>query len=52
VLIQALDAFFEKWRGGGVKINVEIMEKATIKVSIDGDRYKGEVVEIYAGSGG
>jgi hypothetical protein len=52
VLIQALDAFFEKWRGGGMKINVDIIETATIKVSIDGDRYKGEVVEIYAGSGG
>jgi hypothetical protein len=51
VLIQALDAFFGGWRGARAKINVEIVEKATIKVSIDVERWKGETIEIYAGSG-
>lgn len=51
VLIQALDAFFEKWRGARTKVNVEIVEKATVKVSMDGERWKGEIIEIYAGSG-
>jgi hypothetical protein len=51
VLIQALDAFLEKWRGARVKINVELKEKATIKLSIDGEQWKGEIIEIYAGSG-
>ncbi|KAF1921850.1 heterokaryon incompatibility protein-domain-containing protein [Ampelomyces quisqualis] len=50
VLIQALDVFFENWRGARAKIHVEIVEKATIKVSIDEHRYTGEVIEIYAGS--
>ncbi|OAK96019.1 HET-domain-containing protein [Phaeosphaeriaceae sp. SRC1lsM3a] len=50
VLIQALDAFFEKWRGTRTKVNVEIVEKATVKVSMDGERWKGEIIEIYAGS--
>jgi hypothetical protein len=51
VLVQALDAFFEKWRGARVKINVELKEKSTIKLSIDGGQWKGEIIEIYAGSG-
>jgi hypothetical protein len=51
VVIQALDAFFEKWRGARVRINVALREKATVKVSIDGERWRGEVIEIYAGSG-
>lgn len=50
VLIQALDAFFEKWRGARVKINVELKEKSTIKLSIDGEQWKGESIEIYAAS--
>jgi hypothetical protein len=51
VLIQALDAFFEEWRSARVKISVEIKEKSTIKVSIDSKQWKGEIIEIYAGSG-
>ncbi|KAF1849663.1 HET-domain-containing protein [Cucurbitaria berberidis CBS 394.84] len=50
VLILVLDAFFEKWRGARVRINVDLKEKGTIKVSLDGERWKNEVVEIYAGS--
>jgi hypothetical protein len=50
VLIQSLDAFFEDWRGTGVRIGVDIRERATIKVSIDNDRRRGEIIEIYAGS--
>lgn len=51
VLVQALDAFFEKWRGVRAKVNVEIVEKGTVKASMDGERWKGEIIEIYAGSG-
>ena len=51
ILIVVLDAFFEKWRGARVRINVELKEKAPIKVGIDGERWKNEVIEIYAGSG-
>lgn len=51
VLILVLDAFFEKWRGARVRVNVDLKEKGTVKVSLDGDRWKNEVVEIYAGSG-
>jgi hypothetical protein len=50
VLIQALDAFSEEWRGARAKINVELKEKSTIKLSIDGEQWKGEIIEIYAGS--
>jgi hypothetical protein len=51
VLVQALDTFFEKWRGARTKLSVEMKEKSTIKVSIDGEQWKGEIIEIYAGSG-
>jgi hypothetical protein len=51
VLIQALDAFFGGWRGARAKINVEIVEKTPIKVSMDVEQWKGETIEIYAGSG-
>jgi hypothetical protein len=51
VLVQSLDAFFDKWRGSRAKVNVELKEKGTIKVSMDGERWKGEIIEIYAGSG-
>lgn len=50
VLVQISDAFFENWRGSRSKLNVEIKQQGTIKVSLDGDRWKGELVEIYAGS--
>jgi hypothetical protein len=50
-IIQSLDTFFENWRGSRIRINIEIREKATIKVSLDGETWKGEVIEIYAGSG-
>ena len=51
VLILVLDALFEKWRGARIRINVDLKEKGTIKVSLDGERWKDETVEIYAGSG-
>jgi hypothetical protein len=51
VLVQSLDAFFETWRGARLRINVDIREKATIKVSVDSEPWRGETVEIYAGSG-
>ena len=51
VLVHTLDAFFAKWRGVRSRVNVSLKEKASIKVSMDGERWKGEVVEIYAGSG-
>jgi hypothetical protein len=51
VLMQALDAYFEKWRGARVKLNVDLKERSTIKVSIDEEQWKGEIIEIYAGSG-
>ncbi|KAL6707990.1 hypothetical protein ACN47E_003664 [Coniothyrium glycines] len=50
VLIVVLDAFFEKWRGTRTRVNVDIKEKSTIKVSLDGMRWKHETVEVYAGS--
>jgi hypothetical protein len=51
VLILALDAFFEEWRGARVRINVDVKEKAPIRISLDDARWKNETVEIYAGSG-
>jgi hypothetical protein len=49
--MQALDTFFEEWRGARTKICIELREKATIKVSIDSARRRGEIIELYAGSG-
>jgi hypothetical protein len=51
VLVQTLDAFFKRWRGVRCRVNVHLKEKGTIKVSIDDERWKREVVEIYAASG-
>jgi len=51
VLVQALDAFFEEWRGVRQRVSVDLKEKGTIKVGIDGEKWKRELVEIYAGSG-
>lgn len=50
VLMLVLDAFFENWRGARTRVNVEIREKAPIKIGVDGERWKNETVEIYAGS--
>lgn len=50
-ITQALDAFFREWRGARLKISLELREKGTIKVSIDSKRRRGEIVELYAGSG-
>ncbi|KAJ8113240.1 hypothetical protein OPT61_g4595 [Boeremia exigua] len=50
VLVQTLDAFFEKWRGARCRVNIDIQEKETIKVSLDGPRWGKRIVEIYAGS--
>lgn len=51
VLIPALDAFFEGWRGSRARVTVDIKEKGTIKISFDGEHWKDELIEIYAGSG-
>jgi hypothetical protein len=51
VLIQALDAFFDDWRGSRQRINVDLKEKGSIKVGIDGVNWKGQLVEIFAGAG-
>jgi hypothetical protein len=51
VLVQALDAFFDAWRGARCRVNVNIREKGTIKVSLDGERWTKQMIEIYAGSG-
>src|SRR5690242_13120445 len=51
VLVQALDAFFEKWRGARCRVNVDIKEKGTIKVSLDGSQWENRMIEIYTGSG-
>ena len=51
ILVQALDAFFEDWRGVRQRVCVDVKEKGTIKVGIDGERWKRELVEIYAASG-
>jgi hypothetical protein len=51
VLVQALDAFFEKWRGARCRVNVDIKEKETIKVGLDGAQWAKRAIEIYAGSG-
>ncbi|KAF2690681.1 HET-domain-containing protein [Lentithecium fluviatile CBS 122367] len=50
VLVQALDAFFENWRGVRQRVCVDLKEKGSIKVGIDGEEWKRELVEIYAGS--
>lgn len=51
VLVQALDAFFDAWRGARCRVNVNIREKGTIKVSLDGAQWTNRMIEIYAGSG-
>ena len=51
VLALVLDAFFPKWRGARVRVNVDIKEKGTIKVTLSGERWKDEIAEIYAAPG-
>jgi hypothetical protein len=51
VLVQALDVFFEDWRGTRQRVCIDIKEKGSIKVGIDGERWRRDLVEIYAGSG-
>ena len=51
IIVQALDAFFEKWRGTRYRVNVDIKEKDTIKVGLDGAQWAQRAIEIYAGSG-
>jgi hypothetical protein len=51
VLTQALDAFFDDWRGSRQRINVEIREKGSVKVGIDGTKWKGQLIEIFSGAG-
>ncbi|KAF2441613.1 HET-domain-containing protein [Karstenula rhodostoma CBS 690.94] len=47
VLCQALDALFGDWRGTRQRVNVDIKEKGTIKVGLDQEAWRGEVVSIY-----
>lgn len=47
-LCQALDAFFEDWRNTRQRINVDIEEKGAIMVGLDQEKWKGELVKIYA----
>jgi hypothetical protein len=51
VLVQALDALFEDWQGVGQRVSVDLEEKGTIKLGVEGEKWKREVVEIYAVSG-
>lgn len=51
ILTKALDAYFEKWRGARCRVNVDIQEKGTIKLSLDGSLWIDRSLEIYAGSG-
>lgn len=51
VLGQALDSFIPNWRGARCRVNVNIKEKGTIKVSLDGVQWANQMIEIYAGSG-
>lgn len=51
VLVQALDAFIEDWRGGRQRVTIDLKEKASIHIAIDGEKWKDEKVEIYATSG-
>src|SRR4051794_38571381 len=48
LLVQALDAFFEGWRGSRRRVNLDLKEKGSIKVGVDGERWNDELVEIYA----
>ncbi|KAF2117925.1 heterokaryon incompatibility protein-domain-containing protein [Lophiotrema nucula] len=48
VLVQALDEFYEGWRGCRARITVEIREKGSIRVGIEGEKWAGELIEIYA----
>ncbi|KAF2466903.1 HET-domain-containing protein [Lindgomyces ingoldianus] len=50
VLVLALDGFFEGWRGCRQRIIVDLKEKGNIKVGSEGEKWKGEQVEIYARS--
>lgn len=51
VLVQALDALSAGWKGSSRKAFAHLTEKGTIKVEIDSDKWKGDLIEIYAGSG-
>jgi len=51
VVVLVLDAFFSGWRSARAKVHVDIKEKATIKISLGGKRWKDEIAEIYAAPG-
>lgn len=51
VVALVLDAFFTGWRGARAKVHVDIKEKATIKITLGGERWKDEIAEIYAAPG-
>jgi len=47
VLCQALDAFFDGWRGSRQRVNVDIKEKGDIEIGLDQEKWRGEVISIY-----
>jgi hypothetical protein len=51
VLCQALDAYFEGWRGARERINIDLKEKGSIELEVDENRWNGERIEIYGGAG-
>ncbi|XP_014560870.1 hypothetical protein COCVIDRAFT_34204 [Bipolaris victoriae FI3] len=48
VLVLVLDAFFSGWRSARARVHVDIKEKATVKITLGGERWKDEISEIYA----
>lgn len=51
VLVLVLDAFFSGWRSARARVHVDIKEKATVKITLGGERWKDEIAEIYAAPG-
>lgn len=48
LLCQALDALLDGWRCTMQRVNVDIKERGAITVGLDQERWKGELVKIYA----
>lgn len=51
VISQALGGFYKSWDKTGQRIYVELQEKGTIKVALDGSSNREEAVELSAASG-
>ncbi|CAI6338355.1 unnamed protein product [Periconia digitata] len=50
VLIQALDALSIGWNGSSRRAFMHLQEKGTIQIELDNEKWRGELVEMYAGS--